>query len=62
VVGACALKPVPHSHREQAPPPVLLTIVEHMATLAQGLQISPPVIGGIMVKVRGRQHYPSCAP
>ena len=42
---------VPHSQREQAPPPVLLTVVKHMATLAKGLQISQPVIGGIMVKV-----------
>jgi hypothetical protein len=45
---------VPHSQREQAPPPVLLTVVKHMATLTQGLQISQPVIGGIMVKVRSR--------
>src|SRR6478609_10307267 len=49
---------VPHSQREQAPPPVLFTVVKHMATLAKGLQISQPVIGGIMVKVRGRQRYP----
>jgi hypothetical protein len=41
---------VPHSQREQAPSAVLLTVVKHMATLAQGLQISQPVIGGIMVK------------
>jgi hypothetical protein len=49
---------VPHSQREQASPPVLLTVVKHMATLAKGLQISQPVIGRIVVKVRGRQHYP----
>ena len=48
---------VPHSQREQAPPPVLLTVVKHMATLAQGLQISQPVIGGVMVKVGSGQHY-----
>ena len=30
---------------------MLLTVVKHMATLAKGLQISQPVIGGIMVKV-----------
>ena len=48
---------VPHSQCEQAPPPVLLTVVKHMATLAKGLQISQPVIGGIMVKVGGGQHY-----
>jgi hypothetical protein len=48
---------VPHSQREQAPPLVLLTIVKHMATLAKGLQISQPVIGGIMVKVGGGQRY-----
>jgi hypothetical protein len=28
---------VPHSQREQAPPPMLLTVVKHMATLAQRL-------------------------
>jgi hypothetical protein len=28
-----------------------------MATLAKGLQISQPVIGGIMVKVGSGQHY-----
>ena len=44
--------------REQAPPPLLFTVVKHMATLAKGLQISQPVIGGIMVKVHGRQRYP----
>src|SRR5215470_17188443 len=61
-VRLCAIKTqkqishgVPHSQREQAPPPVLFTVVKHMATLAKGLQISQPVIGGIMVKVRGRQ-------
>jgi hypothetical protein len=43
------------------PLPVLLTVVNHMATLAQGLQISQPVIGGIMVKVRGRQRHPGCS-
>jgi hypothetical protein len=48
---------VPHSQREQAPPPVLLTVVKHMATLAKGLQISQPVIGGIMVKMRSRKHH-----
>jgi hypothetical protein len=32
-----------------------------MATLAKGLQISQPVVGWIMVKVRSRQHYPGCA-
>jgi hypothetical protein len=37
---------------------VFFTVVKHMAALAKGLQISQPVIGGIMVKVRGRQHYP----
>jgi hypothetical protein len=52
---------VPHSQREQAPPPVLLAVVKHMATLAQGLQISRPVIGGIMVKVCSRQRHPGRA-
>jgi hypothetical protein len=52
---------VPHSQREQATPPMLITVVKHMATLAQGLQISQPVIGGIMVKVRSRQRHPGCA-
>jgi len=49
---------LPHSQREQPSPTMLLTVVKHMAALAKGLQISQPVIGGIMVKVRGRQHYP----
>jgi hypothetical protein len=49
---------VPHSQREQAPPPVFLAVVEHVTTLAKSLQISQPVIGRIMVKVRSRQHYP----
>jgi hypothetical protein len=49
---------VPHSQREQATPPMLNTVVKHMATLAQGPQT---VIGGIMVKVRSRQRHPCCA-
>ena len=63
-VQLCAIKTqkqishgVPHSQREQAPPPVLFAVVKHMATLAKGLQISQPVIGGIMVKVGSGQHY-----
>jgi hypothetical protein len=48
---------VPHSQREQSPPPVLLTVIKHLATPAQGLQISQPVIGGVMVKVGSGQHY-----
>jgi hypothetical protein len=52
---------VSHAQREQAPLPVLLAVVKHMATLAQGLQISRPVIGGIMVEVRSRQRHPGCA-
>jgi hypothetical protein len=47
----------PHSQGEQAPPPVLSTVVKHMATLAKSLQISHTVIGGIMVKVGSGQHY-----
>jgi hypothetical protein len=31
--------------------------MKHMAALTKGLQISQSVIGGIMVKVRSRQHY-----
>ena len=63
--GLCSIKTkkqvsygLPHSQREQASPLVLLTVVKHVATLAKGLQISQPVIGGVVVKVRGRQHYP----
>jgi len=52
---------LPHSQRDPAPPAVLLTVLKHMATLAKGLQISRPVVGWIMVKVRSRQHYPGCA-
>jgi len=40
---------------------VLVKVVKHMATLAKSLQISQPVIGGIMVKVRGRQRDLGCA-
>ena len=50
-----------HPQREQAPPLVLFTVVKHMATLAKSPQISHPIIGGIMVKVRGRQRHPGCA-
>jgi hypothetical protein len=32
-----------------------------MASLAKGLQISQSVIGGIVVKVRSRQHHPGRA-
>ena len=52
---------VPHSQRGQVPPPVLHAVVKQIATLTQGLQISQPVIGGIMVKVRSRQRRPGCA-
>jgi hypothetical protein len=40
---------------------VLFAVVKHMAALAKSLQISQPVIGGIMVKVRSRQRDPGCA-
>jgi hypothetical protein len=52
---------VPHSQREQPPPPVLFSVVKHMATLTKGLQISQAVVGGIMVKVCSRQHDPGGA-
>jgi hypothetical protein len=52
---------VPHSQREQAPSPVLFPIVKHVATLAKGLQIAQPVVGGIMIKVCSRQCYPGRA-
>ena len=52
---------VPHAQRERAPAPVLLTIVEHVATLTEGLQISRPVVGGVMVKMRRRQRHPGRA-
>jgi DNA-binding XRE family transcriptional regulator len=32
-------------------------VVKHTAALAKGLQISQPVIGGVMVKVRSRKHH-----
>jgi hypothetical protein len=32
-------------------------VVEHMAALTQGLQISRPIIGGVVVKVRSRQRH-----
>jgi hypothetical protein len=37
-----------HAQRDPAPAAVLFTVVKHMATLAKGLQISQPVVGGIM--------------
>jgi hypothetical protein len=40
---------------------VFLAIVKHVAPLAKGLQISQPIIGGIVIKVRSRQHYPGRA-
>ena len=51
---------VAHPQRERAPPPVLLAVVKHVATLAEGLQISQPV-GGIMVEMRRRQRHPGRA-
>jgi hypothetical protein len=45
---------LPHSQRDPAPRAVLFTILKHMAALAKGLQVSQPVVGGIMVKVRSR--------
>ena len=47
---------ISHSQREQAPSPVFVTVVKHMASLAKRLQISHPVLGGIMVKMRRRQY------
>ena len=38
-----------------------VTVVTHMAALAQGFQISQPVIGGIMVKVRSGLRHSGCA-
>jgi hypothetical protein len=52
---------LPHSQRDPAPPAVLVTVMFHMATLAKGLQISQPVVGWIMVKMRSRQYDPGCA-
>ena len=52
---------VPHSQREPAPPPVLITIVKHVASLAERLQIAHPVIAGVVVKVCSRQRHPGCA-
>jgi hypothetical protein len=39
---------------------VLFTVVNHMAALAERLQVSQPVIGRIMVEVRSRENYPGC--
>jgi hypothetical protein len=40
---------------------VLFAVVKDMATLAKSLQISQPVIGGIMIKVSSRQRDPGRA-
>jgi hypothetical protein len=40
---------------------MLFTVVKHVATLAERLQISQPVVGWIMVEVRSCENYPGCA-
>ncbi len=52
---------VAHSQRREAPSSVLFPVVKHMATLTKSLQIAQAVLGGIMVKVRSRQHDPGGA-
>ena len=47
--------------RKEAPPPVLVTVMKHVATLAERLQIAHPIVGWIMVEVRSRQRYLGCA-
>jgi hypothetical protein len=36
---------------------VLIAVMDHMAALAKGFKIFGPIIGGIMIKVSGRQHH-----
>lgn len=49
-----------HSQRDLALAAVL-PVVKHMAPLTKSLQVSQPVVGGIMVKVRGCQRDHGCA-
>jgi hypothetical protein len=35
--------------------------MDHMAALAKGFQVSRAVVGGIMIKVSGRQRHLRCS-
>jgi hypothetical protein len=45
-----------HVHCEPPLAPVFLAIMNHMAALTKSLQIPRPVVGWIMIKMRGCQH------
>src|SRR5919202_3718192 len=42
---------------QETPPPVLLAVVEHVAPLAERLQVPRPVVRRIVVQVRRGQHH-----
>ena len=52
---------VPHPKREPTPTLVLVAVVNHVAPLAQSLEISRPVVGRVVVKVSSPQHDSGCA-
>ena len=45
------------AQREPTPPPVLLAIMEHVASLAKRLQVPRPVVRRIVDQVRRGQHH-----
>jgi hypothetical protein len=45
-----------HVHCEPPLAPVFLAIMNHMAALTKSLQIPRPVVGRIMIEMRGCQH------
>lgn len=46
-----------HAQRKPAPPTVLRAIMDHVAALTKRFEVSQPVVGGIMIKVRRRQRH-----
>ena len=51
---------LPHQIRQPLPAAVLLTIVDHVAALAEGLEVARPIVGRIVVEVRGCEHHTRC--
>jgi hypothetical protein len=46
------------AQRQPALPLVLSPVMDEMAALAQGLQVSRPILGRVMVEVGAGQHNP----
>jgi hypothetical protein len=40
---------------------MLITVVQHVAALAEGCQVGVLVVGRVVVAVRGSQHHPRAA-